>query len=55
VFEGDARGLAEELLQQLGDSLSEADLSLSEMTPAMGVHTGPGVVGYALCVDRPDA
>ena len=51
VFHGDAPELAGELLGQLGRTLPHAELSISEVTAAMIVHTGPGLVGYALYVD----
>lgn len=47
VFHGDAPQLAASLLEELRHRLPEASLELSEMTPAMGAHTGPGVVGLA--------
>jgi fatty acid-binding protein DegV len=51
VFHGDALELAEELRHAAMAELQEARFTLSEFTPAMGVHTGPGVVGYALLVE----
>jgi DegV family protein with EDD domain len=51
VFHGDALGLAEELHGRLSSGLPCAALSISEMTAAMGVHVGPGVVGQALYVE----
>jgi DegV family protein with EDD domain len=51
VFHGDALEPAMELFGRLRDDLPEADLSVSEMTAAMAVHVGPGVVGHALHVD----
>jgi DegV family protein with EDD domain len=51
VFHADAAELAGELLDRLREALPGAELSLSEFTPVMGVHTGPGLVGYALYVE----
>jgi DegV family protein with EDD domain len=51
VFHADAAPLGEELLGMLRQAMPAADLSLSECTPAMGVHTGPGLVGYAQYVE----
>jgi len=51
VFHGDALGLAQELHDRLCEDLPSADLSISEMTAAMAVHVGPGVVGEAFYVD----
>jgi DegV family protein with EDD domain len=50
VFHADAAQLAQELLDRVRVRLPGAELSLSEFTPVMGVHTGPGLVGYALYV-----
>ena len=51
VFHGDAADLAEELERRLREDLPAADLSISEMTAAMAIHVGPGVVGEAFYVD----
>jgi DegV family protein with EDD domain len=51
VFHGDAPEAAMELYRRLRADLPEADLSVSEMTAAMAVHVGPGVVGHALHVE----
>jgi DegV family protein with EDD domain len=51
VFHGDAAELAGELLERLRRSLPRAEVSISEVTAAMIVHTGPGLVGYGLYVD----
>ena len=51
VFHGDAPELAGELLDELHHTLPSAEMSVSEVTAAMIVHTGPGLVGYALYVD----
>jgi DegV family protein with EDD domain len=51
VFHGDAPELAGELEEQLRRTLPRAEVSVSEVTAAMIVHTGPGLVGYALYVD----
>jgi DegV family protein with EDD domain len=48
IFHGDAEALARELLKGAQAELQDARFDVSEFTPAMGVHTGPGVVGYAL-------
>lgn len=50
VFHADALPLAQELRARIRNDLALADLSLTEMTPAMGVHTGPGVVAQAAYV-----
>jgi DegV family protein with EDD domain len=51
VFHGDALQLAEQLFARLRQDLPEAELSVSEMTSAMAVHVGPGVVGQAMYVE----
>lgn len=51
VFHGDALELAEQLRERLCQDLPAADLSISEMTAAMAIHVGPGVVGEACYVD----
>ena len=51
VFHGDALELAEELRGRLDQDFPEAELSISEMTAAMAIHVGPGVVGEAFFVD----
>lgn len=51
VFQADAVPLAEELAAGLRSEAAQADLSVSEMTSAMAVHVGPGVVGVASFVD----
>ncbi|HEX4211779.1 MAG TPA: DegV family protein [Candidatus Dormibacteraeota bacterium] len=51
VFHADATELAGELQARLEQRLPQAKLTVSEFTPAMGVHTGPGLVGYALYVE----
>jgi DegV family protein with EDD domain len=53
VFHGDALQLAEELHARLLEDLPAADLSISEMTAAMAIHVGPGVVGEAFYVEPP--
>jgi DegV family protein with EDD domain len=51
VFHGDAPELAEELERRLREDLPAAELSVSEMTAAMAIHVGPGMVGEAFYVD----
>jgi DegV family protein with EDD domain len=50
VFHADALQLAEELRDRIRHDMPLADLTVTEMTPAMGVHTGPGVVAHAAYV-----
>ncbi len=55
AFHGDALELAEELFARLRRDFPRAELTVSEMTPAMAVHVGPGVVGQAMYVEPPAA
>jgi len=55
VFHAQAATRAEDLLSSLHRRLPAADLDMSEFTPAMGAHTGPGVVGVAICHLTSDA
>jgi DegV family protein with EDD domain len=52
VFHGDAAGLAEGLHDRLREALPAAELTVSEMTAAMAIHVGPGVVGMALYAEQ---
>jgi fatty acid kinase fatty acid binding subunit len=51
VFHADALDEAEALEADLKERLPGGDFSISQFTPAMGVHTGPGVLGHAFYVD----
>jgi DegV family protein with EDD domain len=42
---------AERLKQCLADQLECNELYVSDLTPAMGIHTGPGVLGIAFYAD----
>ena len=47
-------GEAEALLQRIGEQFDCAELYLTEMTPVIGAHTGPGLLGVAFYADEPD-
>jgi DegV family protein with EDD domain len=47
VFHSDSLDDAEELRCQVGRVMHVAELYLCDFTPAMGIHTGPGVLGLA--------
>ncbi len=51
IFHADALEVAQQLTERLRQTVPEAELGLSEFTPAMGVHTGPGLLGAAFFVD----
>jgi len=42
---------AEALLQQVRSLLPEGDIWVEEITPVLGAHIGPGVIGFA-CISR---
>jgi fatty acid kinase fatty acid binding subunit len=52
IFHADALELATQFHTRLEQQFPAGELSVSEFTPAMGVHTGPGLVGFALYVER---
>ena len=47
VFHADAADQAEELRQQVAEHFYCVELYMTEFTPVMGSHTGPGVIGLA--------
>ena len=47
VMHADAAGAAEELRQQIEAEFPCEELFISEFSPVMGAHTGPGLVGVA--------
>lgn len=46
-FHADDAACAEQMAQRLRDKLHPAELYLTEMTPVIGAHAGPGLVGVA--------
>ncbi|GIV64410.1 MAG: hypothetical protein KatS3mg045_1749 [Bellilinea sp.] len=46
-FHADDAACAEQIAQTLQDKLNPAELYITEMTPVIGAHTGPGLVGVA--------
>lgn len=46
-FHADDAGCAEQLAQTLQEKLHPAELYITEMTPVIGAHAGPGLVGVA--------
>lgn len=53
VFHADAEAEADLLEAALRERWPAIDVSVSHFTAAMGVHTGPGVLGHAFYVDPP--
>lgn len=51
VIHADAAGDAGELKEQLADRFDCRELYVSELTPVMGAHTGPGLLGLAYYTD----
>lgn len=49
VFHSDRIAEAQSLAESAGTRLSCAELYISDFTPAMGIHSGPGVLGLAYC------
>ena len=47
VMHADALGKAKELENEISRRFNCAELFITEFTPVMGVHTGPGVIGVA--------
>ena len=47
VIHADALNRAKELMGEILSRFDCAELFITEFTPVMGVHTGPGVVGVA--------
>jgi DegV family protein with EDD domain len=52
VFHADCEGDARELEHTLREQLPASDVIVSEFSPALGIHTGPGVVGAAVLVEQ---
>lgn len=52
VFHADAPDDAEELRESIARQFDCAELYVTEMTPVMGAHTGPGVLGLAFYADQ---
>ena len=51
VMEADAAGEAEELLRRITGEFECVEAFVSQFTPVMGAHTGPGVLGIAFHAD----
>jgi DegV family protein with EDD domain len=51
VMEADAVDDARAMLERIGSNFNCRELFISEFTPVMGTHTGPGLLGIAFYVD----
>jgi len=47
VMHADALDRAKELMDEISSRFDCAELFITEFTPVMGVHTGPGLIGIA--------
>jgi DegV family protein with EDD domain len=54
VFHGDALQEAERISEEIRSRFNCVEFYITEFTPVMGAHTGPGVVGLAFYVDEPE-
>ncbi len=54
VLHADVPDEAEALRQRIADEFDCAELYVTEMTPVMGAHTGPGLLGVAFYADEPE-
>jgi DegV family protein with EDD domain len=54
VMHADARDKAEELKRRITARFQCEEIFITEFTPVMGVHTGPGLFGIAFYSEEPD-
>ena len=54
VMEADSREDAQALMRRIETEFNCREVFLSEFTPVMGAHTGPGLLGVAFYVDEGD-
>jgi len=52
VMHADALDRAKELMDKISSRFDCAELFITEFTPVMGVHTGPGVIGVAFYSEK---
>jgi len=52
VFHADAEEEALTLAQEVQERFRCLEFFISEFTPVMGAHTGPGVIGVAFCIEE---
>ena len=55
IMEADAATDAESLLQEIEAHYDCRDIFVSQMTPVIGAHTGPGLLGVAFCMSPEEA
>ena len=51
MFHADVTEEAEQMAQQVQERFDCLEFSISEFTPVMGAHTGPGIIGVAFCLE----
>jgi len=51
VFHADATQEADQMARQIQERFRCVEFFMSEFTPVMGAHTGPGTVGVAFCIE----
>ncbi|HAH96051.1 MAG TPA: fatty acid-binding protein DegV, partial [Firmicutes bacterium] len=49
VLQGDARGEAMVLMERIRNAPNLMELILRPISPALVVHTGPGLIGLVVC------
>jgi DegV family protein with EDD domain len=54
VFHGDAPAQAERIAEDIQARFNCVEFYITEFTPVMGSHTGPGVIGLAFYTDEPE-
>lgn len=52
VFHANVPDEAEEMAQQVRERFDCIELLMSEFTPVMGAHTGPGIIGLGYCLEN---
>jgi fatty acid-binding protein DegV len=55
VMHADAPNPAQELLEQITDRFRCEEIFITEFTPVMGTHTGPGLFGVAFYTEPSQA
>jgi len=55
VFHGDALAEAERIAERIQSRFNCVEFYITEFTPVMGAHVGPGVIGLAFYADEVDA
>lgn len=55
VFHADVPEEAQELLEAIRARFTCVESFISEFTPVMGAHTGPGIIGIGYCIEKGEA